>query len=79
MTTAGLRVEVDRTDETVGEKIRRALSAKHPAVLVVGDADVADRTAGYRRYGKEEDRRGVPVDEIVAELVSEARPPSETV
>ncbi|MEX0667142.1 MAG: threonine--tRNA ligase, partial [Acidimicrobiia bacterium] len=38
--TAGLRVEVDRGDDTVGEKIRRALSSKHPVLCVVGDKDV---------------------------------------
>src|SRR5690606_24204341 len=36
MRDAGLRPEVDASDETVGEKIRRALTHKHPAVLVVG-------------------------------------------
>jgi len=76
LAAAGLRPEVDRTDETVGEKIRRALTHKHPAVLVVGDRDVEDKTAGYRRYGESHDRRGVPVAEIVAELVAESQAPS---
>ena len=37
---AGIRAEVDISDETVGEKIRRAITDKHPAVIVVGDRDV---------------------------------------
>jgi threonyl-tRNA synthetase len=76
MGRAGLRIEVDGSDETVGEKIRRALTHKVPAVLVVGDKDIEERTAGYRRYGEERDTRGVPISDITTELVSEATPPS---
>jgi threonyl-tRNA synthetase len=70
----GLRVEVDALDDTVGEKIRRAITAKHPAVLVVGDADVDAGTAGFRPRGEAE-RRGVPLSEVAAELVGLCRPP----
>ncbi len=75
MRAAGLRVEVDRTGETVGEKIRRAITAKTPAVMVVGDRDVEGGTAGLRRYGDDDERRGVAVAEIVSELAAEATPP----
>jgi threonyl-tRNA synthetase len=70
----GLRVEVDDADETVGEKIRQAITHKHPAVLVVGDKDVAAGTAGLRLRGEEE-RRGIEVDEVAATLVDLCRPP----
>ena len=59
---AGLRPEVDMADDTVGEKIRRALTQKHPAVLVVGDRDVAAHTVGVRLRGADEER-GIPLDE----------------
>jgi threonyl-tRNA synthetase len=71
---AGLRVEVDGADDTVGEKIRRAITQKHPSILVVGDNDVESGTAGIRLRGEDE-RRGVAVSEIVAELVELCRPP----
>ena len=71
---AGLRIEVDGADDTVGEKIRRAITQKHPAVLVVGDNDVENRTAGLR-FRQEEERRGLPLDEIVAKMVEICRPP----
>ena len=71
----GLRVEIDRSDETVGEKIRRALSDKHPAVLVVGDRDVENGTVGLRHSGDETEQRGLPVAEAVVDLVEMARPP----
>jgi threonyl-tRNA synthetase len=71
----GLRVEVDDSEETVGEKIRRALSQKHPAVLVVGDQDVDNSTVGLRLYGEERDNRGVPLIEATNRLVELARRP----
>ena len=75
MTDAGLRVEVDDSEETVGEKIRRALSQKHPAVVVVGDQDVQDSTVGLRLYGEERDTRGVGVIEATNRLVDLAGHP----
>ncbi|MDH3517783.1 MAG: threonine--tRNA ligase [Acidimicrobiia bacterium] len=76
MRSAGLRVEVDLSDETVGEKIRRALTHKVPAVMVVGDRDVENRTVGLRRYGDESERRGVPLQEAVSDLVDEGEAPT---
>ena len=74
---AGLRAEVNRSSETVGDKIRLALTQKHPAVIVVGDDDVANGTVGLRLYGEERDTRGVPVIEATNRLVEMARIPSE--
>ncbi len=68
MENGGLRVEVDTSDATVGEKIRRALTQKHPAVLVVGDDDVAAGTVGLRLRGDARERRGVPLLEVIEEL-----------
>lgn len=66
--TAGLRVDVDKSDATVGEKIRRALTQKHPAILVVGDDDMAAKTVGLRLRGDDRERRGVPLEELLREL-----------
>ncbi len=75
MSDRGLRVSVDESNDTVGEKIRRALTMKHPAVMVVGDRDVDGETVGLRYYSEDRERRGVPLDEAVAELAERARPP----
>ncbi len=72
---AGLRVHVDVTDETVGEKIRRAITQKHPVVLVVGDNDVERHSVGVRLRGEDTERRGVPIDTAVEELVAALAPP----
>jgi threonyl-tRNA synthetase len=72
---AGLRTEVDDSDETVGDKIRKALTQKHPAVLVVGDDDVSRSTVGLRLYGEERDTRGVPLIEATNRLREMAKEP----
>ena len=73
---AELRAEVDTSAETVGDKIRRALTQKHPAVIVVGDDDVAHATVGLRLYGEERDTRGVPLIDATNQLREMAQAPS---
>lgn len=75
---SGIRSEVDRSDESVGEKIRRAITQKHPLVLVAGDKDVEAGTVGVRRYGAASEDRGIPVDDLVKSVVAEAQPPTVT-
>jgi threonyl-tRNA synthetase len=72
---SGLRPEVDVADETVGEKIRRAITHKHPAVIVVGDQDVDAGTVGLRLRGEDGERRGVPLDAAIDELATLCAPP----
>lgn len=71
----GVRVEVDTADETVGEKIRQAITHKHPAVIVVGDNDVENDTVGFRLRGDDAEERGIPVATIVERLEELAAPP----
>ncbi len=73
---AGVRARVDLSTETVGDKIRKALTQKHPAVIVVGDDDVANATVGLRLYGEDRDTRGVPLVEASNRLVDMARTPA---
>ncbi len=71
----GLRVEVDAADETVGEKLRRAITHKHPAVLVVGDDDQRDGTVGLRMREDAGEHRGVALADAVADLTTACAPP----
>jgi threonyl-tRNA synthetase len=75
MRAAGLRAEVDDAHDTVGEKIRRAITQKHPAVLVVGDADSEDGTVGLRLRGEDQERRGLLLADAVTELANECAVP----
>ncbi len=75
LTERGIRVHVDGADETVGEKIRRAITQKHPAVIVVGDRDVEAGTVGLRLRGEDSEQRGIPLKDVVETLAEMARPP----
>ncbi len=75
LASEGLRTEVDASGDTVGDKIRKSITQKHPAVLVVGDKDVADDTVGLRLYGEDKDTRGVPFPDAAAKLVEITREP----
>ena len=72
----GVRVEVDTADNTVGEKIRTAITQKHPVVLVVGDSDVENETVGIRLRGEDAEERGVSVAdaaERITGIIAEPR------
>jgi threonyl-tRNA synthetase len=67
---AGLRVEVDRSDDTLGAKIRRHQIDKVPYQLIVGDAEVEAGTVSVRaRDGRQ--RKGVAVTTFIDEVTTE--------
>ena len=72
---AGLRVEVETADDTVGEKIRKAITQKHPAIMVVGDSDVDNDTAGLRLRGDDTEERGLAVETAIDRLRDLGAPP----
>lgn len=49
-----IRVEIDESDETVGNKIRKAAAEKIPYVLVVGDKEIASGQLAVRQRGQME-------------------------
>ena len=65
----GIRFEVDASDERMQNKIRKAQEQKVPFMLVAGDKDV-DAGAVSFRYRNGDERRGVPVDDAIAEVLA---------
>jgi threonyl-tRNA synthetase len=62
---AGLRVELDRSPETLGKKIRNAHARRVPYMLVVGPKEAAAGLVSVRdRF--EQEQRGVPLDDFSA-------------
>ncbi|MBU0722159.1 threonine--tRNA ligase [Patescibacteria group bacterium] len=51
-----IRVEVDESDETVGNKIRKAVAEKVPYMLVVGDRETASDKLAVRDRGEKQTR-----------------------
>ena len=68
----GLRVEVDRSDNRMQNKIRLAQEQKVPLMLVLGDREVEARTVAVRhRDGRQEP--GVGWDELGTRLAEQVR------
>ncbi|MCH7928941.1 MAG: threonine--tRNA ligase [Proteobacteria bacterium] len=72
---AGLRVELDTSNEKIGYKVRLHSVRKVPLLLAVGKREAADRTVSIRRLGGA-DQEVLALDEAVARLVAEASPPA---
>ncbi|PIP33463.1 threonine--tRNA ligase [Candidatus Falkowbacteria bacterium CG_4_10_14_0_2_um_filter_48_10] len=53
MRATGLRAETDSANETVGNKIRRAIGQKIPYLVVLGDKEIASNELAVRRRGAE--------------------------
>jgi threonyl-tRNA synthetase len=66
---AGVRVEVDGSDDRMQKKIRNAQKQKVPYMLIAGDEDVAAGAVSFR-YRDGTQRNGVPIAEAVAEVVA---------
>ena len=67
---AGVRVEVDDSDNTMGAKIRNQQLHKVPYMLVVGDNEQESETLSVRARSGEE-RRGVHVDLFTEDIRAE--------
>ena len=66
---AGVRVEIDASDDRMQKKIRNAQKQKVPFMLIAGDDDVAAGAVSFR-YRSGEQRNGVPVEQAVADIVA---------
>jgi threonyl-tRNA synthetase len=60
---AGLRVEVDRSNDKLGAKIRQAQLQKSPYMLIVGEQEVAAGTANLRKRTGEQSSHSI--EEII--------------
>jgi threonyl-tRNA synthetase len=65
---AGVRVDVDTSDDRMQKKIRNAQKQKVPYMLIAGDEDVAGGAVSFR-YRDGTQKNGVPVAEAVAEIL----------
>lgn len=68
----GLRVEVDKSDDRFGKKIRNASKEKIPVVLIAGGEDQAAGAVSFRLRNGEQ-INGVPVDQAVERVVKHDR------
>ncbi len=74
---AGIRAEVDYSDDRMQKKIRTAQQQKIPFMAIAGDEDVNGGTVSFR-YRDGSQRNGVAIDEAVAHVVEVVRSRSNT-
>ena len=65
---AGVRAEVDASDERMQKKIRTAQQQKVPFMLIAGDDDVSKNAVSFR-YRNGEQKNGVAISDAIAEIV----------
>jgi len=54
--SAGIRVTVDDSGDTIGNKIRNCAAEKIPYQLVIGDQEVESNNLSVRSYGNRENK-----------------------
>jgi threonyl-tRNA synthetase len=72
---AGLRVELDISNEKINYKVREHSLAKVPLMLVVGKREAEERTVAIRRLGGRE-QEVVALGDAITKLLTEAAVPS---
>ena len=64
---AGIRAEVDASDDRMQKKVRNAQMQKIPFMLIAGEEDQKDGAVSFR-YRNGEQKNGVPLAEAIAEI-----------
>jgi threonyl-tRNA synthetase len=70
---SGIRVEVDKRNETLNKKIREAELNKIPYSIVVGQREAEQKIISLRKRGQS-DTKAVPIEEFMLRLKSEIIP-----
>ncbi len=68
---AGIRIELDASDETVGNKVRKAVGKKVPYILIVGDKELSGEDLMIRIRGQEKQEQMSKkefIDKVLAEI-----------
>ena len=69
MKRAGIRVELDSSDDRMQKKIRNAQTEKIPFMMIAGEEDQKAGAVSFR-YRNGEQKNGIPIKEAVAEVLT---------
>lgn len=67
LSDAGIRVEIDERNESMGKKIRESEMQKIPYMLIVGDKEIEAKKVAVRKYG-EGDKGQISIKDIISEI-----------
>jgi threonyl-tRNA synthetase len=70
----GIRAVLDTRNEKINYKVREHSHAKLPVMFVVGLREAEEKTVAIRRLGSQ-DQTVVALDQAIADLAAEAKPP----
>ena len=68
MRKAGIRIDVDTSDDRMQKKIRNAQMEKIPFMMIAGEEDQSASSVSFR-YRNGEQRNGIPLNEAIAEVL----------
>jgi threonyl-tRNA synthetase len=68
---AGIRAELDASDDRFQKKIRNAQLQKIPFMLIAGEEDMKAGAVSFR-YRNGEQKNGVPIADAIAEIAKAA-------
>jgi len=69
MRKAGIRVDIDASDDRMQKKVRSAQLEKIPFMMIAGEEDQKSGAVSFR-YRNGEQKNGISVDEAIAEVLS---------
>jgi threonyl-tRNA synthetase len=67
MRKAGLRVELDASDDRMQKKVRNAQLSKIPFMVIAGEEDQNAGAVSFR-YRNGEQKNGIPVADAISEI-----------
>ncbi len=67
MGKAGIRAELDASDDRMQKKVRNAQIQKIPFMVIAGEADQLNGAVSFR-YRNGEQKNGIPIQEAIAEI-----------
>jgi threonyl-tRNA synthetase len=69
MKTAGIRAELDSSDDRMQKKVRNAQMQKIPYMIIAGEEDMNAGAVSFR-YRNGDQKNGIPIAEAIAEILA---------
>jgi threonyl-tRNA synthetase len=67
MKNAGIRAELDASDDRMQKKVRNAQMQKVPFMVIAGEEDMAASAVSFR-YRNGEQKNGIPIKDAISEI-----------
>jgi threonyl-tRNA synthetase len=69
MKTAGIRAELDSSDDRMQKKVRNAQMQKIPYMIIAGEEDMNAGAVSFR-YRNGDQKNGIPIAEAIVEILA---------